>query len=77
MSTLITISVSGGSDKDTLTIVHTIRQALRDAELNVWDGIDVPSIAMTTLYEQQVQLAMAGVRCVVEANPIDTGLTSV
>lgn len=67
MSTVITITVSGSSASAKSTIVHTIRQALKDASLDVQEDSEQPPIAMTTLYEQQTRLAMAGVQCVVKA----------
>lgn len=76
MSNVITIRVSGQSDSHTLTIVHTLRQALRDAGLDVRDDGSESPIAMTTLYEQQVRLAMAGTRCVVRAETIEANSSS-
>ena len=63
MSATITIAVSGPDSVDTLTITQTIWQALNDACLEVEWPNGEPRFAITALYEQQTQLAMAGSRC--------------
>lgn len=63
MSPLITITVSGESDRAKSTIVHTIRRALKDASLDVRDDGDQSAIAVTTLYEEQTRLAMTHTQC--------------
>ena len=65
MSPLITITVSGESDRAKSTIVHTIRRALKDASLDVRDDGDQSAIAVTTLYEEQTRLAMTHTQCLI------------
>lgn len=66
MTTLITITVSGAADGDRTTVAHTICQALKEAALDVRGSPEELPIALTTLYEQQIRLAMAGTQCVVK-----------
>ena len=75
MSAPITITVSGPDSVDTLTVTQTIWQALNDACLEVEWPNGEPRFAVTTLYEQQTQLAMAGSRCVLRNEPSNPSRT--
>ena len=75
MSAPITITVSGPDSVDTLTVTQTIWQGLNDACLEVEWPNGESRFAVTTLYEHQTQLAMAGSRCVLRNELSDPSRT--
>jgi hypothetical protein len=67
MSAPITITVSGSNGLGTLTVAQTIWNALNDACLDVQWPQGGPHVSITTLFEQQAQLAMADARCIIKS----------
>jgi hypothetical protein len=67
MSIPITITVSGPNGLGTLTVAQTIWNALNDACLDVQWLQGGPHVSITTLFEQQAQLAMVDARCVIKS----------